>query len=89
MKLMELDIPGPWGERHLLELERLTADQIMTVLNLADYFDKATRGGSDRLDVLRGMVVANLFFENSTRTRTSFSLAAKRADAKIFKIPIV
>jgi aspartate carbamoyltransferase catalytic subunit len=81
MKLMELDIPGPWGERHLLELERLTADQIMTVLNLADYFDKATRGGSDRLDVLRGMVVANLFFENSTRTRTSFSLAAKRLGA--------
>ncbi len=78
---MELDIPGPWGERHLLELERLTADQIMTVLNLADYFDKATRGGSDRLDVLRGMVVANLFFENSTRTRTSFSLAAKRLGA--------
>lgn len=81
MKLLELPVAGPWGERHLLGLERLSAEQIRTVLDLADEFGRLTRGGSDRLDLLRGLVVSNLFFENSTRTRTSFSLAARRLGA--------
>lgn len=78
MQLSEIPVTGPWGERHLLGLERLSADQILTVLNLADHFDKLTAGGSGKLDLLHGLVVANLFFENSTRTKTSFSLAARR-----------
>lgn len=81
MQLSEIPVTGPWGERHLLGLERLSADQILTVLDLADYFGQVTRGGSERLDVLKGLVVANLFFENSTRTKTSFSLAARRLGA--------
>lgn len=81
MQLSEIPVTGPWGERHLLGLERLSADQILTVLNLADYFGQVTRGGAERLDVLKGLVVANLFFENSTRTKTSFSLAARRLGA--------
>ncbi len=81
MLLSEIPVSGPWGERHLLGLEHLSADQLHTVLDLARHYDTATNGGSQRLDVLKGLVVANLFFENSTRTRTSFSLAARRLGA--------
>ena len=81
MQLADLPTSGPWGERHLLGLERLTAAQLTTVLDLAAHYDAATNGGTERLSVLKGLVVANLFFENSTRTRTSFSLAARRLGA--------
>ena len=81
MLLSEIPLNGPWGERHLLGLEHLSADQINCVLDLAKHYDDITSGGSGRLDVLKGLVVANLFFENSTRTRTSFSLAARRLGA--------
>jgi len=81
MLLSEIPVSGPWGERHLLGLEHLSADQLNTVLDLARHYDTITNGGSQRLDVLKGLVVANLFFENSTRTRTSFSLAARRLGA--------
>lgn len=81
MLLSEIPVSGPWGERHLLGLEHLSADQLTTVLDLARHYDAITSGGFQRLDVLKGLVVANLFFENSTRTRTSFSLAARRLGA--------
>lgn len=81
MLLSEIPVSGPWGERHLLGLEHLSAEQITCVLDLAKHYDDITSGGSNRLDVLKGLVVANLFFENSTRTRTSFSLAARRLGA--------
>lgn len=81
MQLSEIPVEGPWGERHLLGLEKLSAAQILTILDLADYFDTVTHGGNSRLDVLKGLVVANLFFENSTRTKTSFNLAARRLGA--------
>src|SRR4029077_5789807 len=47
----------------------------------AEMFREATEGCTRRLSVLSGRTVANLFFENSTRTRTSFSLAARRLGA--------
>ena len=82
MLLSEILASGPWGERHLLGLEHLSADQLTTVLDLAAHYDRITNGGTQRLNVLKGIVVANLFFENSTRTRTSFSLAARRLGAE-------
>jgi aspartate carbamoyltransferase catalytic subunit len=81
MELADLAAAGPWGHQHLLELEKLTAAQLNTVFDLADQLSDATSGGRDRLNLLKGIVVANLFFENSTRTRTSFSLAARRLGA--------
>ena len=81
MQLSELPVNGPWGEQHLLGLERLTASQLTTVFELADALKVLTHDGTERLSVLKGVVVANLFFENSTRTRTSFSLAARRLGA--------
>ena len=70
----EISIAAPWQERHLLGLEHLSADEITTILDLADQFHTRTEGGSQKLTVLNGTVVANLFFENSTRTKTSFNI---------------
>ncbi|GAB5439824.1 MAG: aspartate carbamoyltransferase catalytic subunit [Fuerstiella sp.] len=77
----EIQLSGPWTERHLLGLEHLSAGQITTILDLADQFQQLTDNGSRKLNVLNGTVVANLFFENSTRTRTSFNIAARRLGA--------
>lgn len=83
MTVADVDIPlsSPWTDRHLLGLENLPREKIEDILNLADHFGRITHGGSGKLDVLRGTVVANLFFENSTRTKTSFNIAARRLGA--------
>ncbi len=70
-----------WNHRHLLDLESLTADEITTLLDVAQILKEATEGCRRKLDLLSGRTCANLFFENSTRTRNSFSLAAKRLGA--------
>ena len=66
--------------QHLLGLEELSAEQITAILDRAEHYRRETQG-SGKLDDLRGIVVANLFFEPSTRTRTSFSIAARRIGA--------
>jgi aspartate carbamoyltransferase catalytic subunit len=73
--------PETWTRRHLLDLESLSAVELTTILDLAFSFKSLTDGCRDKLDVLKGKTCANLFFENSTRTRTSFSLAARRLGA--------
>ncbi|UUO07719.1 aspartate carbamoyltransferase catalytic subunit [Blastopirellula sp. J2-11] len=73
--------PVPWTRRHLLDLESLSAAEITTALDVAQRFKDATRDCKDRLPTLAGVTSVNLFFEDSTRTRTSFSLAARRLGA--------
>jgi len=75
------EIAPVWRHRHLLGLEDLTSDEITMVLDLAEALQKATDSGRNKLSLLKGRTIANLFFENSTRTRNSFSLAAKRLGA--------
>lgn len=70
-----------WTKRHLLGLEELSPEEITLILDQADEFGRLARSGTPKLASLRGSAVANLFFEPSTRTRTSFSLAAKRLSA--------
>jgi len=70
-----------WTRRHLLGLEELSADEVNAVLDTAEHFKRATGDCRRKLNVLAGKTCANLFFENSTRTRTSFSLAARRLGA--------
>jgi len=70
-----------WKHHHLLGLELHSAEEIQSILDLAELFAQASQEGRNRLTLLRGFTVANLFFENSTRTRNSFSLAAKRLGA--------
>src|SRR5690606_20468716 len=71
-------IPTAWTRRHLLELESLSAEEITLILDAAEQFKAASGGCKHKLPVLQGKTLANLFFENSTRTRTSFSLAMRR-----------
>lgn len=77
----ELTFPSTWHRRHLLDLEGLTAGEITTLLDTAQQMKEITEGCRRRVSLLSGKTCANLFFENSTRTRNSFSLAAKRLGA--------
>jgi len=81
MQLSDLPLNAPWTLRHLLGLEHLSAEQITAVLDLAEHYKRVTQNGTVRLNVLQGLVVSNLFFENSTRTKTSFALATRRLGA--------
>lgn len=74
-------IPEGWTRKYLLDLESLTADEINILLNTAARLKHATRGCRGKLPLLQGRTCANIFFENSTRTRNSFSLAARRLGA--------
>jgi aspartate carbamoyltransferase catalytic subunit len=73
--------PIRWTHRHLLALEDLSAAELETLLDTAEEFVEVSQGGGQKRDDLKGKIVVNLFFEPSTRTRTSFSLAAKRLSA--------
>jgi aspartate carbamoyltransferase catalytic subunit len=76
-------VPAGWTRRHLLGLEDLSAEEILQILDYAVLFKRATSGGQRRLPLLTGKTCVTLFFENSTRTRTSFSLAARRLGADV------
>ncbi len=65
----------------MLDLESLSAAEIIAVLDSADRLKAMTEGCRSKISLLAGKTLANLFFENSTRTRNSFSLAAKRLGA--------
>ncbi|MBT5019976.1 MAG: aspartate carbamoyltransferase, partial [Planctomicrobium sp.] len=69
-----------WKRRHLLGLEKLERFEIELILDHAAEF-KELQATRSKLKHLDGVVVANLFFEPSTRTKTSFNLAAKRLSA--------
>lgn len=73
--------PAGWHRRHLLDLESLTATEITTLLDAAETLKRLTNQCRHKIPLLSGRTLANLFFENSTRTRNSFSLAAKRLGA--------
>jgi aspartate carbamoyltransferase catalytic subunit len=77
----ELGTAEGWKQRHLLGLEDLSANEITLVLDKAEVFRRALDAGQRRFPLLTGTTCVNLFFENSTRTRTSFSLAARRLGA--------
>ena len=70
-----------WTRRHLLDLEDLSRSEIETILDVAEDFMEVSQRRRKKLTTLKGKVVVNLFFEASTRTRTSFGLAAKRLSA--------
>jgi aspartate carbamoyltransferase catalytic subunit len=74
--------------RHLLTLEGLPRATIVALLDRAEHLRAQTRSGSRPLDLLRGRTLINLFFEPSTRTRTSFDLAAQRLGATVINFDI-
>src|SRR5438046_6731562 len=75
--------PIRWTRKHLLGLEALSADELRFVLDTADSFKEVSTRSIKKVPALRGRVVVNAFFEDSTRTRTSFALAAQRLSADI------
>ncbi|HZH28489.1 MAG TPA: aspartate carbamoyltransferase catalytic subunit [Azospirillaceae bacterium] len=74
--------------RHLLGLEGVTAADIGLILDLADGYVDQNRRGERKGALLRGRTVMNLFFENSTRTRTSFELAGKRLGGDVINMSV-
>jgi aspartate carbamoyltransferase catalytic subunit len=73
--------PLAWSRKHLLGLEELSREEIIGLLDTAESFAEISTRSRKKVPALQGRIVFNLFFENSTRTRTSFSLAAKRLSA--------
>ncbi len=74
------------NNRHLLGLEGVSADDITVLLDTAESLTEVSRRDVKKLPTLRGKTVINLFLENSTRTRTSFEIAAKRMSADTINI---
>jgi aspartate carbamoyltransferase catalytic subunit len=72
--------------RHLLGIGELTAEEIAHVLDTAESFREISQREIKKVPTLRGRTVINLFFEPSTRTRTSFEIAAKRLSADTINI---
>ena len=70
----------------LLDIESLTRDEIEVILSRSKDFQPAPGQTFQRFEILRGRTVVNLFFEASTRTRTSFEIAAKRLGADVLSI---
>lgn len=74
-----------WRDKHLLGLRDLSAEQISFILDTAEGFEQISTRSVKKAPPLRGKVVVNLFFEDSTRTRTSFALAASRLSADVIE----
>jgi aspartate carbamoyltransferase catalytic subunit len=72
-----------WTRKHLLGLQELSGDEIRFILDTADSFKEVSTRSIKKVPALRGRVVVNAFFEDSTRTRMSFSLAAQRLSADL------
>lgn len=74
--------------QHLISLQDLPAEQIAEILNLAKSFKEVNERQIKKVPTLKGKTVANFFFENSTRTKTSFEIAAKRLSADVLNLAI-
>src|ERR1043166_1458081 len=72
-----------WARKHLLDIESLSPEEIVTVLDTARAFKAVGERAVKKVPALRGKTVVNLFFEPSTRTRISFELAAQRLTADV------
>ncbi|MBW8268111.1 aspartate carbamoyltransferase catalytic subunit [Caldovatus aquaticus] len=78
----------PYPHRHLLAIEGLEPPYIAGLLDLAESYALLNRSGKTQRDLLRGRTLINLFFEDSTRTRTSFELAGKRLGADVINMSV-
>src|SRR5580704_1205968 len=72
-----------WTRKHLLSLESLSAEELNFLLDTAQSFKEVSTRSIKKVPALRGRVMVNAFFEDSTRTRMSFSLAASRLSADV------
>jgi aspartate carbamoyltransferase catalytic subunit len=82
----ELLPPDPPPRRHLISIADLTRDDVERLLALARTLSRSLEREVKKLPALRGRTVVNLFYESSTRTSSSFELAAKRLSADVMSI---
>ena len=78
--------PVSFNAKHLLGIEPLSVDQVQLILETAKSLREISTRPIKKVPTLRGKTVINLFFEASTRTRTSFEIAAKRLSADAINI---
>jgi aspartate carbamoyltransferase catalytic subunit len=83
MSIIHREKPFKWQRKHLLGLHDLTVEEILYIMETAKGFEQFSTRSVKKAPTLRGKVVVNLFFEDSTRTRNSFSLAASRLSADV------
>ena len=78
----------PFRRRDLLGIRDLAPAEIIGILDTADNFREINAREIKKVPTLRGKTIINLFFENSTRTRTSFEIAAKRLSADALNVSV-
>src|SRR6201998_2665966 len=79
---------APFRHRHLLGIEGLSPNDINQVPDLADGYVELNRRADKKRALLRGRTIINCFFENSTRTRTSFEVAGKRLGGDVINMSV-
>ncbi|GAB6051772.1 aspartate carbamoyltransferase catalytic subunit [Magnetospira thiophila] len=80
--------PASFLHRHLLGIEGLTPPEISLILDKSEGYVRQNRQVDKKRDLLRGRTIINLFFEDSTRTRTSFDAAAQRLGADVITMNV-
>jgi aspartate carbamoyltransferase catalytic subunit len=83
-----MNAPPLLSHRHLLGIEDLERSDIVSILDAAESFFDVSRRSVRKVPTLRGKTIINLFYEPSTRTRTSFELAGKRLSADVINISV-
>src|SRR5579871_26296 len=77
-----------FAQRHLLGIEHLSREEIVTLLDMAEAAVEVSRQIEKKRTTLRGRTLINLFFEASTRTQSSFELAGKRLGADVMNMAV-
>lgn len=85
---LDLNQDQEWPHDNLLDLERLSQDELNLILDTAESFKEVSTRNIKKVPALRGKVVVTLFEEPSTRTKSSFSLAAKRMSADVVNFSV-
>ena len=80
--------PSSFSHRHLLGIDDLSRSDVYHILDRATYYIAKNREPDKKHAILKGRTLINLFFENSTRTRTSFELAGKRLGADVINMSV-
>ncbi len=78
--------PTAWTHRHLLDVDDFTPEEFELVFQTADAMSEILSRPIKKVPALRGQTVVNLFYENSTRTRASFEIAAKNLSADVLNV---
>lgn len=85
---MNLQLDDQGRLRHFLDIAGLPREVLVNIMDTAEKFSGVTAQAVKKVPLLRGKTIVNVFFENSTRTRTTFELAAKRLSADVLNLNI-